>query len=37
MTVTNWTPTDIPATEKTEPPEREPTADEILNTLLGVA
>ena len=34
MTVTKWTPGEIPEPEPT--PEPEPNADEILNTLLGV-
>ena len=34
MTVTSWTPGEIPEAEIIE---REPTADEILKTLLGVS
>ena len=36
MTVTSWTPGTIPEIEPEPIPEREPSADELINILLGV-
>ena len=37
MTVTKWTPGEIPAPEPEVEPETEPTADELMDILLGVS